>query len=250
MKTKIQPHLRIGIEDSTSLAFLSGNPDRIPLIAKCLEQNECISSYRGLVTYKGTTPGGNEVLVVTTGMGGPSTAITIEELRRIGVRDFIRIGSCGGLAKAAVTGSIVVPFGAIRDEYTSLNYAPMSYPAVASPDIYFALLKAAKKRNTRILQGLVWTSDNYYPVANPDAYKKWAKLNVTSVEMESSVIFTFAQTHENLRAGSILATDGNLFVDPKTEMASEDEKTGEKNPKFQEAMDEEIQIAIAAVDLL
>ena len=247
MKKRIQPHLMLGEGDVERVSFLSGDPERVPLIASYLKDAEELARHRGLVTFKGYTKGGTGVTVATTGMGTPSTAIVLEELRRLGTEVFIRIGSCGGLPLDVKTGDIVIPFGAVRDEATSLTYAPNIYPAVASPEVFSALIEACHQKEVHFHTGLVWTSSVYYRFSDPDAFKYWLDRQVKCVEMESSVIFTFAQVY-GLHAGSILACDGNLQEDPKGEMETEETEAGELHPALKEAIKQEIEIAIDAVD--
>ncbi len=251
MKKRIQPHIRLGEGDVADVVFIAGNPDRVPKIATILKDAEQLSSYRGLVSFRGFTPKGVEVTVATSGMGTPSTHIVTEELAKLGAKVFIRIGSCGGVNPEVKTGDVVVATGAVRDELTSLNYAPIQYPAVATPEIYSALLTAiwGLLPPDRIHAGIVWSSDIYYDQREGGILDRWTRARVQCVEMESSLLFIFAQTR-GLQAGSILACDGNLHSDQKGEQADESQQTGEQNPLLVEAVAKEIQAAIQAVDEL
>ena len=251
MKKRIQPHIRLGEGDVGKVVFIAGNPDRVPKIAAKMKDAEEIGNYRGLVSYSAFTPKGVEVTVATSGMGTPSTHIVTEELANLGAQVFIRIGSCGGINPEVKTGDIVVATGAVRDELTSQNYAPMPYPAVATPEIYSALLPAIWDifPPERIHAGIVWSTDIYYDQRETDNLARWTKARVQCVEMESSLLFVFAQTR-GLQAGSILACDGNLHSDQKGEQTDETEKSGEQNPLLVEAISKEIEAAIKAVDEL
>ncbi len=249
MKKRIQPHLMLGEGDVEQISFLSGDPDRVPLIASYLKDAEEVAKHRGLVSFKGYTPGGVCVTVTTTGMGPSSTAIVLEELRRLGGEAFIRIGSCGGLPLEVKTGDLVIPFAAVRDEATSLTYVSHIYPAVASPEVYSALTKACRHKAVRFHTGLVWTTAVYYQFTDPDAFKYWLNRRVIAVEMESSLLFTFAQVY-GLAAGSILACDGNLQVDPKGELETAETEAGELHSDLKKAIVQEIKVAIDAVDCL
>jgi uridine phosphorylase len=251
MKKRIQPHIRLGEGDVAEVIFIAGNPDRVPKIAANLKDAEEVGNYRGLVSYRGYTPKGVEVTVATSGMGTPSTHIVTEELAKLGAKVFIRIGSCGGVNPNVKTGDVVVATGAVRDELTSLNYAPIQYPAVATPEIYSALLTAiwGLLPSDRIHSGIVWSSDIYYDQREGGILDRWTRAQVQCVEMESSLLFIFAQTR-GLQAGSILACDGNLHSDQKGEQADETEQTGEQNPLLVEAITKEIEAAIIAVDEL
>lgn len=239
----------LGEGDVEPICFLSGDPDRVPQIASYLNDAEEITRHRGLVSFKGYTMSDVCVTVTTTGMGPPSTAIVLEELKRLGGKVFIRIGSCGGLPLEVKTGDLVIPFAAVRDEATSLTYASPIYPAVASPEVYLALTKACRQREIRFHTGLIWTSAVYYQFSDPDVFKYWLSRQVLAVEMESSLLFTFAQVY-GLIAGSILACDGNLQVDPKGELETDEIEAGELHPDLKKAIDQEIKIAIDAVDWL
>lgn len=251
MKKRIQPHIRLGEGDVGDVVFIAGNPDRVPKIAAKMKDAELLSEYRGLVSYRAFTPKGVEVTVATSGMGTPSTHIVTEELAKLGAKVFIRIGSCGGINPDVKTGDVVVATGAVRDELTSINYAPMPYPAVATPEIYSALLTAIWDLlpADRIHAGIVWSTDIYYDQRDTDNLSRWTRAQVQCVEMESSLLFVFAQTR-GLQAGSILACDGNLHSDQKGEQADESEQTGEQNPLLIEAVSKEIEAAIKAVDEL
>lgn len=233
------------------MVFIAGNPDRIPKIAAKMKDAEEIGNYRGLVSYRAFTPKGVEVTVATSGMGTPSTHIVTEELAKLGAKTFIRIGSCGGVNPEVKTGDVVVATGAVRDELTSTNYAPIEYPAVATPEIYSALLTGiwGLLPAKRIHAGIVWSTDIYYNHRETDILGRWTRAQVQCVEMESSLLFVFAQSR-GLQAGSILACDGNLHRDQKGEQADETEASGEQDPLLVEAISKEIEAAIKAVDEL
>ena len=251
MKKRIQPHIRLGEGDVGKVIFIAGNPDRIPKIAAKMKDPEEIGNYRGLDSYRGFTPKGVEITCTTSGMGTPSTAIVIEELAKLGAQVFIRIGTCGGVNPEMKTGDVVVATGAVRDELTGTNYAPMEYPAVATPELYSALYTEIWELlpPERIHTGIVWSTDIYYDQREGDILGRWTRSKVQCVEMESSLLFVFAQTR-GLDAGSILACDGNLHHDPKGEQKDDTEKTGEQHPLLAEAVDKEIEAAIRAVDQL
>lgn len=251
LKKRIQPHIRLGEGDVAKIVFIAGNPDRIPKIAAKMKDAEELAYYRGLRSYRAFTPKGVEVTIATSGMGTPSTGIVIEELAKLGAEVFIRIGSCGGVNLNVKTGDVVVATGAVRDDLTSSNYAPLAYPAVATPEIYSALLAALKDLlpPDRIHAGIVWSTDIYYDQREGNILDRWTRAQVQCVEMESSLLFVFAQT-KGLQAGSILACDGNLHSDPKGEQTDESEASGEQHPLLVEAVSKEIEAAVKAVDEL
>ncbi|MFO7837857.1 MAG: nucleoside phosphorylase [Candidatus Thorarchaeota archaeon] len=250
MKKRIQPHLRVGEGDVEDICLIAGNPDRIPKIAAQMNDAEQVARYRGLVTYRAYTPGGVPVTLSGTGMGTPSTHICIEELANLGAQVIIRVGSCGGIAHDVITGDVVVPTACVRDERTGLNYAPIEYPAVASPVWQKALFDEASAifPEDRVHRGICWTTDVYYN--NPEMGNPldiWTRANVKCVEMEASLLFVFATT-KGLEAASILACDGNLHGDQKGELSDATEESGEEDPLLKEAVEKEIEATIAAID--
>jgi uridine phosphorylase len=249
LKRRIQPHLRVGEGDVEKVVLIAGNPDRIPVMAAKLRDPEEVARYRGFVTYRAYTPKGVAVTMSGTGIGTPSTHICVEELARLGPEVIIRIGSCGGIEPTVKTGDVVVPTGAIRDERTGLNYAPMEYPAVASPKWAIALHEEISKLlpADRVHQGICWTSDVYYVSPDKNPLEMWTRARVKCVEMESSFLFVFATTR-GLEAASILACDGNLHGAQKEEQSDESEESGEQDPLLREAVEKEIEATIKAID--
>ncbi len=249
LKKRIQPHLRVGEGDVEKVAIITGNPDRVPLIASKMKDGEEVARYRGLVTYRAYTPGGVPVTIAGTGMGTPTTAICIEELANLGVESFIRIGSCGGIDYPVTIGDVVVPTGCIRDERTSLNYAPVEYPAVATPVWQNALFDEISLLlpPDRVHRGVCWTTDVYYADEGSNKLDIWTRAKVKCVEMESSLLFVFAQTR-GLNAASILAVDGNLHGGQKAEQKDSSEKSGEQSPLMIEAIEKETLATVKAID--
>jgi uridine phosphorylase len=251
LKKRIQPHLRLGEGDVEAVAFIAGDPNRVPRIAEKMKDPVELSRHRGLVSYRAHTPGGVGVTVATSGMGTPSTLIVVEELAKLGAKCIIRIGTCGGVNPQMNTGDVLIPYGAVRDDLCSTNYAPLQYPAVASPEVYQGLLASISTLlpASRVRTGIVWATDIYYDRRDGNPLDLWTRCGVQGIEMESSLLFVFAQT-QKIKAGSILACDGNLHRDPKLEQKDESEKSGEQSPLLVEAVDKEIEAAIRAVDSL
>ena len=251
LKRRIQPHVRVGEGDVHEIVLIAGNPDRVPIIASKMKDGEEVARYRGILTYRAYTPGGVPVTISGTGMGTPTTHICIEEFANLDAKVFIRIGTCGGIALDVKTGDVVVPTGCVRDEHTGLNYAPIEYPAVASPIWYNALYDEISKLlpADRVHSGICLTSDVYYATKEYDKLDVWTRANVKCVEMEASLLFVFAQT-KGLQAAAICASDGNLHTGQKVEQTDESEKSGEQDPLLIEAVEKEIEATVKAIDKL
>jgi len=251
LKRRIQPHLRVGEGDVEEVVIITGNPDRVPKIAAKMKDSEEVARYRGLVTYRAYTPKGIPVTIAGTGMGVASTHICIEELANLDAKVILRLGSCGGIDPSVVTGDVVVPTACVRDERASLNYAPIEYPAVASPFWFSALYHEVGKLlpPNRVYSGICLTTDIYYTNPMYDKLDIWTRAKVKCVEMESSLVFTFAQTR-GLDAASILSCDGNLHGAQKGEQKDESEQTGEQDPLIIEAIEKTILASANAIDLI
>ncbi|MBI4260412.1 MAG: hypothetical protein HY658_07585, partial [Actinobacteria bacterium] len=156
------PHLGIrGDGDVASVALLSGSPERVELMAGMLEGPERVGAKRGYTVYTGAR-GESRITVATSGVGSPSLSIAVEELAACGARTFIRVGSCAAIDPDLPVGAIAAAHGAVRDEGTSLYYAPGIYPAVASPRVLWALLEAAAAAGVELPVGLTRSTDSFY----------------------------------------------------------------------------------------
>jgi uridine phosphorylase len=246
VKKRIQPHIMCGVGDVADYVLLPGDPRRVERIASFFDEARKVADYRGFITYTGKVDG-ISITACSTGIGCPSTAIVVEELTKLGAKTLIRVGTTGALQPNIDVGDIIVATGAVRSDGTSRAYMPIEYPAVADFDIVSALLNASKGSSIRIHRGIIQSSDAFYS-GSVDA-SKLVEGNVLSVEMESSTLFTLASI-KRIKAGTILAVDGNLAKNIKKGEFEPDEKTGELDYRVQRAIDEEIKIAIGAVKLL
>ena len=193
-------------------AILPGDPDRVPKIAAFFDNPQKIGQKREYVSYLGQLCGEN-VLCVSTGIGGPSAAICIEELRQLGVENFIRVGTSGGMQLYVNAGDIVVVTGAIRMEGTCKEYLPIEFPAVADLDITCALRDAAKKLGYTYHTGVVQCKDSFYgqhaPQRMPVSYElehkweAWIRGGCLASEMESAALFTVCATL-GAKAGAVM----------------------------------------------
>ncbi len=247
MKKRMQPHIMVGIGDIEKYVLVPGDPKRVEKIASFFDQSRKVGDYRGYLTYTGSVDGIG-ISACSTGIGCPSTAIVIEELAKIGAETFIRVGTTGGLQPDIEVGDIVIATAAVRGDGTTSNYVPIEYPAIADFSVVSALVQAAEKSMKKVHFGPVLTTDVFY-ADNIEVLKSWGKSNILSIEMECSTIFTLASL-KKLKAGAILAVDGNILKGIKKGEFEPGEKTGELDERVQEAIKEEIRIAIQAIKIL
>ena len=181
--------------------ILPGDPGRCPSIAALFDDAHLVAQNREYTTYTGTLLG-EKVSVCSTGIGGPSASIAMEELAAIGADTFIRVGTCGGIAMDVLPGDVVVATGAIRYEHTSLEYAPIEFPAVPDFDVTAALKAASESLGYRTHTGVVQCKDSFYGQHSPEKspvyydllqkWESWKRLGVKASEMESAALFVVA----------------------------------------------------------
>ena len=196
-----QFHIRCVEGDVGRYVFLPGDPGRCEAIAAHFDNPVHIGMNREFNIYTGTLLG-EKVSVCSTGIGGPSAAIALEELTAIGADTFIRIGTCGGIDLDVCPGDVVVATGAIRFEHTSLEYAPIEYPAVADFSVTAALKAAGEELGYRTHTGVVHCKDSFYGQHSPEKspiyyvlqnkWESWKRLGVKASEMESAALFVAA----------------------------------------------------------
>lgn len=196
-------HIQVAPGEVGRYVILPGDPKRCAKIAEYLDAPRFVADNREFVTYTGTIDG-VKVSVTSTGIGGPSAAIAMEELYRCGADTFIRIGTCGGMQPEVKSGDVVIATGAIRMEGTSKEYAPVEFPAVANYQVVDALVDAAKEKSYTYHVGVVQSKDSFYgqhePEKKPVGYEllnkweAWKKLGCLASEMESAALFTVAST--------------------------------------------------------
>ena len=228
--TGIQYHLHIKKGDVGRYVILPGDPKRVPLIAKHLDDAHEVADSREFLTYTGYLLG-EKVSVCSTGIGGPSASIALEELSKCGADTFLRMGTCGGIDLNVMGGDAVIATGAVRMEGTSMEYAPIEFPAVANFDVVSACRHAAIDGKYRYHMGIVQCKDSFYGQHEPDImpvsymlnakWEAWKRLGVLASEMESAAMFTVA-SFLKVRCGSMFFVVGN----------QEREKLGLDNPKL------------------
>ncbi len=197
--------------------ILPGDPGRCASIAKYFDDAHLVATSREYVTYTGTLDG-EMVSVCSTGIGGPSASIAMEELVQCGADTFVRVGTCGGMDLDVVGGDIVVATGAIRMEGTSKEYAPIEFPAVANLDVVNALVASAKKQGARYHTGVVECKDSFYGQHSPQTkpvgpeleykWEAWLRMGTLASEMESAALFIVA-AHLRVRCGSTFLVVAN-----------------------------------------
>ena len=196
-----QYHINCVKGDVGRYCILPGDPGRCASIAALFDAPRLVSQNREYTIYTGALLG-EKVSVCSTGIGGPSAAIAMEELAAIGADTFIRVGTCGGIDLQVQSGDIVVATGAIRFEGTSREYAPIEFPAVSDLDIACALRQAAIAMGKTCHTGVVQCKDSFYGQHSPsrmpvsyellNKWEAWKRLGVKASEMESAALFTVA----------------------------------------------------------
>ncbi len=187
------------------IALLPGDPARVPKLAHAFDpQAQELAYHREYRTYLGTCTD-KPVLIVSTGIGGSSTAIAVDELAQLGVRTFIRVGTSGAIAPHLEVGDVVITAGSVRLDGASVQYAPIEYPAVAHYEIVRALVEAARRLKKRYHVGITASTATFHPgQERPDSYlgyvprslqgatAEWKRLGVLNYEMESATVLTLA----------------------------------------------------------
>lgn len=193
-----QYHIGVGKEDVGQYVILPGDPKRCAKIASFFDDAKLVGDNREFVTYTGYL-NGVKVSVISTGIGGPSASIALEELVACGAHTFIRVGTCGGMDLDVQSGDVVIASAAVRFEGTTKEYAPIEYPAVADFDVTIALKNAANKLKLRNHVGVVQCKDAFYGQHRPETlpnknellskWDAWCALGCKASEMESAALF-------------------------------------------------------------
>ena len=242
-----QYHIGVSAEDIGKYVILPGDPKRCEKIAAHFDDAKLVGDRREYVTYTGYLDG-EKVSVTSTGIGGPSAAIAMEELVKIGAHTFVRVGTCGGMQTEIKSGDIVIANAAIRAEGTSKEYAPIEFPAVSSFDVTKSLKDAADKIGVDNHVGVVQCKDSFYGQHEPDKmpisyelenkWQAWIKMGTLASEMESAALFTVAN-YLKVRAGSCFLVVAN----------QEREKEGLENPIVHDT-EVAIKVAVEAISEL
>src|SRR6266851_2013463 len=213
--TEKKYHVGLGAGDVGEYVLVPGDPGRTPMIAKYLEGAREVAFSREFRTFTGSLDG-VKVSTMSTGMGGPSVAIAVEELNELGVHTFLRVGTCGAAQPEIKMGDLVIGYAAVRTEGTPNGYIPPEYPAVASLELVNALVEAAEASGAPYHVGVLRSVDALYSDLLPDQMPRphlrdelevWSRAGVLSHDMESSTLFVVSRIRKR-RAGTI-----NLCVD-------------------------------------
>ncbi|MGN0396154.1 MAG: uridine phosphorylase [Coprococcus sp.] len=216
-ETGLEYHIKTSKDMIGEYVILPGDPKRCAKIAAYFDDAVLVADNREFVTYTGFL-NGVKVSVTSTGIGGPSAAIALEELVHCGAHTFIRVGTCGGIQTEIIGGDIVIATGAVRMEGTSKEYAPIEFPAVANIDIVNALCDSAKAMKINFHTGVVQSKDSFYGQHNPSSkpvgyelenkWEAWKRLGCLASEMESAALFV-AGSSLKVRVGACYLVVGN-----------------------------------------
>ncbi|WUH98387.1 nucleoside phosphorylase [Spirillospora sp. NBC_00431] len=209
---KAAHHLHLRARDVGRYALLPGDPGQVAPIAALLDAPEFVARNREFETWRGTADG-ETVIVTSTGVGGPSAALAVEELAALGVDTMIRVGVSGSMRPGTVNGELAVLTAAIRDEGTTRQYLPIEFPAVADIDVLLALRQAAERAGVPYRCGPAHTKDSYYGETEPDRmplaatlterFEAWRRGGAVCSEMETAAVFVVGSVL-NVRAGGVV----------------------------------------------
>lgn len=243
----VEYHINMKEGDVGKYVILPGDPKRCEKIAKHFDDAVLVADHREYVTYTGYLDG-VKVSVTSTGIGGPSASIALEELANIGADTFIRVGTSGGMDVNVMGGDLVIASGAIRMEGTSREYAPMEFPAVANYEVLNALVKASQNLEKKYHVGVVQCKDAFYgqhqPETKPVSYdlmnkwEAWLRMGALASEMESAALFIVG-AYRKVRVGAVLSVVAN----------QERRKRGLEDPMVHDTEDA-IRTAVEAIRLL
>ncbi|MFH0256969.1 uridine phosphorylase [Vibrio rumoiensis] len=209
-------HLGVNKQDlnGATLAIIPGDPARVEKIAKLMDEPEFLASQREYTVFRAKLDG-KSVVICSTGIGGPSTSIAVEELAQLGVRTFLRVGTTGAIQPHLNIGDMIVTTGSVRLDGASLHFAPMEFPAVADFDVATAMKQAATESGCTVHTGVTASSDTFYPGQErydtfsgrvvsrfQGSMKEWQEMGVLNFEMESATLLTMCAS-SGLKAGCI-----------------------------------------------
>ncbi|HCH01611.1 MAG TPA: uridine phosphorylase [Vibrio sp.] len=219
-------HLGVNKQDlnGATLAIIPGDPARVEKIANLMDEPEFLASHREYTVFRAKLDG-KSVVVCSTGIGGPSTSIAVEELAQLGVRTFLRVGTTGAIQPHLNVGDMIVTTGSVRLDGASLHFAPMEFPAVADFDVATAMKQAAIDSGCTVHTGVTASSDTFYPGQErydtftgrvvsrfQGSMKEWQEMGVLNFEMESATLLTMCAS-SGLKAGCVAGVIVNRSQD-------------------------------------
>lgn len=238
-------HIRLSKADVGRIAFLPGDPGRVPRIAERFQGAKDLGSHREYAAFGGRV-GGEKVVAVSTGIGGPAAAIAIEELARLGVRVMIRVGTCGSIIPDVGVGSVIIADAAVRMDGTSSQYIMPGYPAAATPGVVMALEDSANALKKRAAVGMTASTDAFYVGQGrksfggflpPDKSRLVDEMRAAKVlcfEMEAATLFTLGRIF-GLKTGALFGVVANRATDAF---------------RLEAGVDDAIDVAVGSVRLL
>lgn len=210
--------------EGASIAIIPGDPARVEKIAKLMDEPKFLSSQREYTLFLAKLAG-QSVVVCSTGIGGPSTSIAVEELAQLGVRTFLRVGTTGAIQPHINLGDMIVTTGSVRLDGASSHFAPLEFPAVADFDVALAMRDAAMQTGVKVHTGVTASSDTFYPGQERydtfngrvlskfrGSMKEWQEMGVLNFEMESATLLTMCASN-GLKAGCVAGVIVNRSLD-------------------------------------
>lgn len=215
-----QYHIDVGAGGLAPSVLLPGDPFRVPILASAWDEREEVAYHREFRSMRGRFRG-VAVSACSTGIGGPSTEIAINELAAVGCETFIRLGTTGGLQERMRVGDIAISSAALRWEGASEAYAPAAYPAAAHFEVVLALIEACEQLGLRYHVGVSASTASFYAGQSRPAYggyvgmeeervERLMAMGVTNFEMEAATIFTLTSLF-GLRAGAACVVIADRF---------------------------------------
>jgi uridine phosphorylase len=232
MADELQPHTKLCISDARRYAIMPGDWARVDRMRDFLEDVRDVAFNREIKSITGTYKG-VEVLCISTGMGGASTGIVVEELHNIGVEVMIRIGSCGALQTDLSVGDLIIANGVVRCDGASRAYIEQGYPAIPDTAVLFAEISAARALGVPFQVGRIRSHDSFYTDREEEIDRYWHKHGIIGSDMETAALFTIGGLRK-MRSGSILNVvscyEGDLADEINAYSRKEDiAARGEKN---------------------
>lgn len=236
----LQKHIRCRPGDVNRYVLLPGDPARAKRIADHFEEPVLVSENREYTIYNGKT-NGVPVTVCSTGIGGPSASIALEELTKVGASVFIRVGSAGGRQPDIPIGSLAILHAAYRGDGTSHEYLPAAFPAVADLDVTNALVQAAQAHAYVYRVGVGTTRDAFY-VRDQALNETLRQAGVVAAEMEAATLYIVGALR-GVQVGCVVATDSNIWLEQQPTLE-------EKEALYAEGEKKTIATALRAVQIL